>query len=94
MKRSFAPYFRAIYGGNRFETKKPNPAGWSNPAARAASRSVGGPDGEGFRRGNQKRTQCGNVRVRVTYGFGAEGLHAPLILAALAGVTRLCRLRF
>ena len=56
-------YFRNVYGGNSFETKKPDPRGRAYPARRTASRAPRSHDGGRFRRGHQNRAQRRNARL-------------------------------
>jgi phosphoglycolate phosphatase len=68
-----AKYFRAVYGGNSFETKKPDPAGMLNVlrelnAAPRDAMMVGDSEVDVQTARNAKAWSCG-----VTYGFGEHG---------------------
>lgn len=65
-----AKYFRAVYGGNSFETKKPDPLG-----AKAILREFGAAPGEAILIGDsevdvQTARNAGTLAVAVNYGFG------------------------
>jgi len=67
-----ARYFRAVYGGNSFETKKPNPLG-----AHTILREFGAASAEGMLVGDseidvQTARNAGTVAVTVNYGFGTH----------------------
>ncbi len=69
-----APYFRFIYGGNSFETKKPDPAG-----ARALLHDLHAAPAEAMLVGDsevdvQTARNAGTWSCGVTYGLGAQGL--------------------
>ena len=65
-------YFRAIYGGNSFETKKPDPLG-----ARTILRELGAEPGEALLVGDsevdvQTARNAGTLAAAVNYGFGVH----------------------
>jgi phosphoglycolate phosphatase len=65
-------YFRAIYGGNSFETKKPDPLG-----ARTILRELGAAPGEALLVGDsevdvQTARNAGTLAAVVNYGFGVH----------------------
>jgi phosphoglycolate phosphatase len=65
-------YFRAIYGGNSFETKKPDPLG-----ARTILRELGAASGEALLVGDsevdvQTARNAGTLAAAVNYGFGVH----------------------
>jgi phosphoglycolate phosphatase len=65
-------YFRAIYGGNSFETKKPDPLG-----ARTILRELGAEPGEALLVGDsevdvQTARNAGMLAAAVNYGFGVH----------------------
>jgi phosphoglycolate phosphatase len=67
-----AKYFRAIYGGNSFETKKPDPLG-----ARTILRELGAEPGEALLVGDsevdvQTARNAGTLAAVVNYGFGVH----------------------
>jgi phosphoglycolate phosphatase len=67
-----AKYFRAIYGGNSFETKKPDPLG-----ARTILRELGAEPGEALLVGDsevdvQTARNAGTLAAAVNYGFGVH----------------------
>ncbi len=67
-----AKYFRAVYGGNSFETKKPDPFG-----ARTILREFGAAPAEAILIGDsevdvQTARNAGTVAVAVNYGFGTH----------------------
>jgi phosphoglycolate phosphatase len=67
-----AKYFQAIYGGNSFETKKPDPLG-----ARTILRELGAEPGEGLMVGDsdvavQTARNVGMLAAAVNYGFGVH----------------------
>src|ERR1700723_3941507 len=67
-----AKYFRAIYGGNSFETKKPDPLG-----ARTILRELGAEPGEALLVGDsevdvQTARNAGTMAAAVNYGFGVH----------------------
>lgn len=67
-----AKYFRAVYGGNSFETKKPDPLG-----ARTILGELGANPGEAMLIGDsevdvQTARNTGVVAVAVNYGFGTH----------------------
>src|SRR5205823_12795982 len=67
-----AKYFRAIYGGNSFETKKPDPLG-----AKTILREFGAAPAEAMLIGDsavdvQTARNAGTFAATVNYGFGAH----------------------
>ena len=67
-----AKYFRAVYGGNSFETKKPNPHG-----AHTILREFGAAPAEAILIGDsavdvQTARNAGTFAAAVNYGFGAH----------------------
>src|SRR6266446_5393381 len=67
-----AKYFRAVYGGNSFETKKPDPLG-----AQAILREFGATPAEAIMIGDsevdvQTARNAGTFAATVNYGFGAH----------------------
>ncbi len=67
-----AKYFRAIYGGNSFETKKPDPLG-----ARTILRELGAEPREALLVGDsevdvQTARNAGTLAAAVNYGFGVH----------------------
>jgi phosphoglycolate phosphatase len=67
-----AKYFRAIYGGNSFETKKPDPLG-----ARTILRELGATPEEALLVGDsevdvQTARNAGMIAAAVNYGFGVH----------------------
>jgi len=67
-----AKYFRAVYGGNSFETKKPDPLG-----AHTILREFGAAPGEALMIGDsevdvQTARNAGTLAAAVNYGFGAH----------------------
>ena len=65
-------YFRAIYGGNSFETKKPDPVG-----ARTILKELGAEPGEALFVGDsevdvQTARNAGMMAAAVNYGFGVH----------------------
>jgi phosphoglycolate phosphatase len=65
-----AKYFRAVYGGNSFETKKPDPLG-----ARKILQELGAAPGEALLIGDsevdvQTARNAGTLAAAVNYGFG------------------------
>jgi phosphoglycolate phosphatase len=67
-----AKYFRAVYGGNSFETKKPNPLG-----AQAILREFGAAPAEAILIGDsevdvQTARNAGTLAAAVNYGFGTH----------------------
>jgi len=67
-----AKYFRAVYGGNSFETKKPDPLG-----AKTILREFGAAPGEAMLIGDsevdvQTARNAGTFAASVNYGFGAH----------------------
>jgi len=67
-----AKYFRAIYGGNSFETKKPDPLG-----AMTILREFGASPREAMLVGDsevdvQTARNAGTLSVAVNYGFGVH----------------------
>ena len=67
-----APYFRAIYGGNSFETKKPHPLG-----ANKILGELGAAPKEAMIVGDsevdvQTARNAGTIAVAVNYGFGVH----------------------
>ncbi|HMD38285.1 MAG TPA: HAD-IA family hydrolase [Candidatus Acidoferrum sp.] len=71
-----AKYFRAIYGGNSFETKKPDPQG-----ATAILRELGAPPREALLVGDsevdvQTARNTGTLAAAVNYGFGVHDRRA------------------
>jgi phosphoglycolate phosphatase len=69
-------YFRAIYGGNSFETKKPDPVG-----ARTILKELGAEPGEALFVGDsevdvQTARNAGMMAAAVNYGFGVHDREA------------------
>ena len=67
-----AQYFRAVYGGNSFETKKPDPLG-----ANKILEELGASAGEALMIGDsevdvQTARNAGTLAAAVNYGFGAH----------------------
>jgi phosphoglycolate phosphatase len=67
-----AKYFRAVYGGNSFETKKPDPLG-----ARKILQELGAAPGEAMLIGDsevdmQTARNAGTLAAAVNYGFGTH----------------------
>jgi phosphoglycolate phosphatase len=67
-----AKYFRAIYGGNSFETKKPDPLG-----AKTILKELGAEPGEALLVGDsevdvQTARNAGMMAAAVNYGFGVH----------------------
>lgn len=67
-----AKYFRAVYGGNSFETKKPDPLG-----AKKILEELGAPATEAMIVGDsevdvQTARNAGTLAAAVNYGFGAH----------------------
>jgi phosphoglycolate phosphatase len=67
-----AKYFRAVYGGNSFETKKPDPFG-----ARTILREFGAAPAEAILIGDsevdvQTARNAGTLAASVNYGFGTH----------------------
>jgi phosphoglycolate phosphatase len=67
-----AKYFRAVYGGNSFETKKPDPLG-----ARKILEELGAAPGEAMLIGDsevdvQTARNAGTLAAAVNYGFGTH----------------------
>jgi phosphoglycolate phosphatase len=67
-----AKYFRAVYGGNSFETKKPDPLG-----ARKILEELGATAGETMMVGDsevdvQTARNAGTLAAAVNYGFGTH----------------------
>ena len=67
-----AKYFRAVYGGNSFETKKPDPLG-----AKTILRELGAEPGEALLVGDsevdvQTARNAGMLAAAVNYGFGVH----------------------
>ena len=67
-----AKYFRVVYGGNSFETKKPDPQG-----ARQILEELGARPGEAILIGDsevdvQTARNAGTLAVAVNYGFGTH----------------------
>jgi phosphoglycolate phosphatase len=67
-----AKYFRAVYGGNSFETKKPDPSG-----AHAILREFGATPSEALLIGDsevdvQTARNAGTLAAAVNYGFGTH----------------------
>jgi phosphoglycolate phosphatase len=67
-----AKYFRAVYGGNSFETKKPDPLG-----ARKILEELGAAPGEAILIGDsevdvQTARNAGTLAAAVNYGFGTH----------------------
>ena len=86
-----APYFRYVYGGNSFSTKKPDPEG-----VNVLLRDFGAAPGEAMMVGDSEvdvRTarNSGTWACGVTYGLGLDGMraHPPdLLLDTLADLPR------
>lgn len=71
-----AKYFRAIYGGNSFETKKPDPLG-----ARTILKELGAEPKEAMMVGDsevdvQTARNAGTLAAAVSYGFGTHDRRA------------------
>lgn len=89
-----AKYFRAVYGGNSFETKKPDPLG-----ARKILLELGATAGETMMVGDsevdvQTARNAGTLAAAVNYGFGAHdraAYPADLYLDRLTDLTVLLR---
>jgi phosphoglycolate phosphatase len=87
-------YFRAIYGGNSFETKKPDPLG-----ARTILKELGAEPGEALFVGDsevdvQTARNAGTLAAAVNYGFGVHdrGVHpADIYLERFGDLTTLLR---
>src|SRR5258708_2444097 len=72
-----AKYFRAVYGGNSFETKKPDPLG-----AQKILREFGAAPAEAILIGDsevdvQTARNAGTLAAAVNYGFGTHDRAAP-----------------
>ena len=89
-----AKYFRAVYGGNSFETKKPDPLG-----ARKILEDLGATAGETMMVGDsevdvQTARNAGTLAAAVNYGFGTHdraAYPADLYLDRLTDLTALLR---
>jgi phosphoglycolate phosphatase len=89
-------YFRAIYGGNSFETKKPDPLG-----AQTILRELGAAPSEGLIIGDSEvdvetARNAGTLAAAVNYGFGTHdrGAHpADVYLDRLSDLVPLVRSR-
>lgn len=89
-----AKYFRAVYGGNSFETKKPEPLG-----ARKILEELGAAAGEAMMVGDsevdvQTARNAGTLAAAVNYGFGTHdraAYPADLYLDRLTDLTALLR---
>lgn len=89
-----AKYFRAVYGGNSFETKKPDPLG-----ARTILRELGAAPHEAMLIGDsevdvQTARNAGTLAAAVNYGFGTHdrAAHpADIYLDRLADLAALLR---
>jgi phosphoglycolate phosphatase len=89
-----AKYFRAVYGGNSFETKKPDPLG-----ARKILEELGATAGETMMVGDsevdvQTARNAGTLAAAVNYGFGTHdraAYPADLYLDRLTDLTALLR---
>ena len=89
-----AKYFRAVYGGNSFETKKPDPLG-----ARKILEELGAAAGETMMVGDsevdmQTARNAGTLAAAVNYGFGTHdraAYPADLYLDRLTDLTALLR---
>lgn len=89
-----AKYFRAVYGGNSFETKKPDPLGakkilWELRAAPAEALMVGDSEVD-----VQTARNAGTLAAAVNYGFGThdrEAYPADIYLDQLIGLVPLLR---
>jgi len=89
-----AKYFRAVYGGNSFETKKPDPLG-----ARKILEELGATAGETMMVGDsevdvQTARNAGTLAAAVNYGFGTHdraAYPADLYLDRLTDLTVLLR---
>ena len=89
-----AKYFRAVYGGNSFETKKPDPLG-----ARKILLELGATAGETMMVGDsevdvQTARNAGTLAAAVNYGFGTHdraAYPADLYLDRLTDLTALLR---
>lgn len=87
-------YFRAVYGGNSFETKKPDPLG-----ARKILEELGATAGEAMMVGDsevdvQTARNAGTLAAAVNYGFGTHDratYPADLYLDRLTDLTALLR---
>src|SRR5215469_1185559 len=87
-------YFRAVYGGNSFETKKPDPLG-----ARKILEELGRTAGETMMVGDsevdvQTARNAGTLAAAVNYGFGTHdraAYPADLYLDRLTDLTALLR---
>jgi len=87
-------YFRAVYGGNSFETKKPDPLG-----ARKILEELGRTAGETMMVGDsevdvQTARNAGTLAAAVNYGFGTHdraAYPADLYLDRLTDLTVLLR---
>jgi phosphoglycolate phosphatase len=82
-------YFRAVYGGNSFETKKPDPLG-----ARKILEELGAAPGEAMVIGDsevdvQTARNAGTLAVAVNYGFGTHDREAYPADAYLDRLTEL-----
>jgi phosphoglycolate phosphatase len=85
-------YFRAIYGGNSFETKKPDPLG-----ARTILSELGAEPSEGLLVGDsevdvQTARNAGTLAAAVNYGFGVhdrEAYPADIYLERFSELVRL-----
>ena len=89
-----AKYFRAVYGGNSFETKKPDPLG-----AKTIVEELGATPGETIIVGDsevdvQTARNAGTLAAAVNYGFGTHdraAYPADLYLDRLTDLTVLLR---
>ena len=89
-----AKYFRAVYGGNSFETKKPDPLG-----ARKILEELGATAGQTMMVGDsevdvQTARNAGTLAAAVNYGFGTHdraAYPADLYLDRLTDLTVLLR---
>ena len=89
-----AKYFRAVYGGNSFETKKPDPQG-----VKKILEELGATAGEAILIGDsevdvQTARNAGTLAAAVNYGFGTHdraAYPADIYLDRLTDLPRLLR---
>ena len=72
LREARSKYFRSVYGGNSFETKKPDPLG-----AQAILREFGATSAEAILIGDsevdvQTARNAGTLAAAVNYGFGVH----------------------